>query len=70
MPNRVFCGAAVWVQRQLRLFRRVTGRPAAAAGPPRQDATGMRNRLAALPLEHRLGVVPHWEQVSVAPSHR
>jgi hypothetical protein len=30
----------------------------------------MRSRLAELPLEHRLGVVPYWEQVSVAPSHR
>ena len=31
-----------------------------------QDTTAMRNQLAALPLEQRLGVVPHWEQISVA----
>jgi len=31
-----------------------------------QDTTAMRNQLAALPLEQRLGVLPHWEQISVA----
>lgn len=31
-----------------------------------QDATAMRNQLAALPLEQRLGAVAHWEQISVA----
>jgi 2-polyprenyl-6-methoxyphenol hydroxylase-like FAD-dependent oxidoreductase len=31
-----------------------------------QDSTAMRNQLAALPLEQRLGVVPHWEEISVA----
>jgi 2-polyprenyl-6-methoxyphenol hydroxylase-like FAD-dependent oxidoreductase len=31
-----------------------------------QDTTAMRNQLAALPLEQRLGVVPHWEEISVA----
>jgi 2-polyprenyl-6-methoxyphenol hydroxylase-like FAD-dependent oxidoreductase len=31
-----------------------------------QETTAMRNQLAALPLEQRLGVVPHWEQISVA----
>jgi 2-polyprenyl-6-methoxyphenol hydroxylase-like FAD-dependent oxidoreductase len=31
-----------------------------------QDATATRNQLAALPLEQRLQVVPHWEQISVA----
>jgi 2-polyprenyl-6-methoxyphenol hydroxylase-like FAD-dependent oxidoreductase len=31
-----------------------------------QDTTAMRNQLAALPLEQRLGIVPHWEQISVA----
>jgi|HubBroStandDraft_1064217.scaffolds.fasta_scaffold16182_2 2-polyprenyl-6-methoxyphenol hydroxylase-like FAD-dependent oxidoreductase len=31
-----------------------------------QDTTAMRNQLAALPLEQRLGVVPHWEEINVA----
>jgi 2-polyprenyl-6-methoxyphenol hydroxylase-like FAD-dependent oxidoreductase len=31
-----------------------------------QETTAMRNQLAALPLQQRLGVVPHWEQISVA----
>jgi 2-polyprenyl-6-methoxyphenol hydroxylase-like FAD-dependent oxidoreductase len=31
-----------------------------------QDTTAMRNQLAALPLEQRLQVVPHWEEISVA----
>ena len=31
-----------------------------------RDTTAMRNQLAALPLEQRLGVVPHWEEISVA----
>ena len=31
-----------------------------------QETTAMRNQLAALPLEQRLGVLPHWEQISVA----
>jgi len=31
-----------------------------------QDTTAMRNQLATLPLEQRLGVLPHWEQISVA----
>lgn len=30
-----------------------------------QQATAMRNQLAALPLEQRLGVLPHWEDISV-----
>jgi len=31
-----------------------------------QEATAMRNQLAALSLEQRLAVVPHWEEISVA----
>ncbi|MGD0560437.1 MAG: FAD-dependent monooxygenase [Streptosporangiaceae bacterium] len=31
-----------------------------------QETTAMRNQLAALPLEQRLGVIPHWEDISVA----
>jgi 2-polyprenyl-6-methoxyphenol hydroxylase-like FAD-dependent oxidoreductase len=31
-----------------------------------QQTTAMRNQLAALPLEQRLGVMPHWEEISVA----
>lgn len=31
-----------------------------------QQATAMRNQLAALPLEQRLSVLPHWEEISVA----
>ena len=31
-----------------------------------QDTTAMRNQLAALPLQQRLGVLPHWEQISMA----
>jgi 2-polyprenyl-6-methoxyphenol hydroxylase-like FAD-dependent oxidoreductase len=31
-----------------------------------QEATAMRNQLAALPLEQRLGMVPRWEDISVA----
>jgi 2-heptyl-3-hydroxy-4(1H)-quinolone synthase len=31
-----------------------------------QESTAMRNQLAALPLEQRVGVVPHWEEISVA----
>ncbi len=31
-----------------------------------QETTAMRNSLAALPYEQRLGVVPSWEQISVA----
>ena len=31
-----------------------------------QEATAMRNRLAALPVEQRLEVLPRWEEISVA----
>lgn len=31
-----------------------------------RETTAMRNRLAALPLEQRLDVLPHWEEISVA----
>jgi len=31
-----------------------------------QETTAMRNQLAALPLEQRLAVLPHWEQISVS----
>lgn len=31
-----------------------------------RDTTAMRNQLAALPLGQRLGVLPHWEQISMA----
>jgi 2-polyprenyl-6-methoxyphenol hydroxylase-like FAD-dependent oxidoreductase len=31
-----------------------------------QEATAIRNELAALPLEQRLAILPHWEEISVA----
>jgi 2-polyprenyl-6-methoxyphenol hydroxylase-like FAD-dependent oxidoreductase len=31
-----------------------------------QETTALRNQLAALPLEQRLGMMPRWEEISVA----
>jgi 2-polyprenyl-6-methoxyphenol hydroxylase-like FAD-dependent oxidoreductase len=31
-----------------------------------QETTAMRNQLAALPLDQRRGIVPHWAEISVA----